>query len=154
MRQRVILGAVGGLALAAGLAGGYGIGSATASSTATSPSPVAVRPNSGADVRSRFGRRFERGVAGTVAAVQGDTIQVRTTSGQTAVLVGPSTVVSETLRTTMGSVRVGECVRALGPSSSTGEVSARTLLLSPPGPAGCSARSLPGTTGRGATNSG
>lgn len=152
MQQRVIVGAVGGLALLVGLAGGYGIGSATASPSALAVPPSAIAPpRAGTGPRHQLGRGIGRGVVGTVAALDHGTVQVRTASGQTAVVVGSSTVINETLRTTAASVRVGECIRAVGPSGPTGEVTARSVLVSAPGPSGCSARTgrRAGRTGSG-----
>lgn len=93
--------------------------------------------------RGAFGAgRF---ASGEVAAVTGTSFTVTETNPKTGahttvtVDTTSSTQFSQTEPATPADLAVGKCVRALGPASSTGAVSARSLAISSPGPSGCTA---------------
>jgi hypothetical protein len=77
-------------------------------------------------------------VRGVVTAVNGGAVTVQPSSGSSQGITVPSTATVAT--TTAGSVSdlvSGTCVAAIGPSSSSGTVTASSLLIEPPGPSGC-----------------
>jgi hypothetical protein len=77
-------------------------------------------------------------VRGVVTAVNGGVMTVQPSSGSSQGITVPSTATVAT--TTAGSVSdlvSGTCVAAIGPRSSSGAVTASSLLIEPPGPSGC-----------------
>ncbi len=83
-------------------------------------------------------RSFARGpgggqfLVGTVAAVSGDTLQTRNpASGQTAVTIGSSTVITEFVAATQSDIAPGDCVVATGTLGSGGVLAASSVRISP-----------------------
>lgn len=69
------------------------------------------------------------GVAGTVAAVTGSTLEVRSPRlGQVSVLLTGSTTLSEVVAATVADLAVGDCVTALGTPATTGGALAATRV--------------------------
>jgi hypothetical protein len=66
--------------------------------------------------------------SGSASVPPTTTVTVQTTSTTTFTQTGPSSA---------SALAVGECVTAIGPSSSTGAVTARSVAISQPGPSGC-----------------
>jgi len=75
------------------------------------------------------GGRFP-GVSGQTAALQGDTLQVRTAEGQTAVQFTSSTRITEQKTATKAAVAVGACLIATGQPAGGG-VTATNVTISP-----------------------
>lgn len=67
-------------------------------------------------------------------------------SGPITVVVTSSTTVTRVLATSRAALAVGQCVVAIGPSSDSGTVSARSIEIRPAGSPGC-AGSTPGAAG-------
>jgi hypothetical protein len=91
----------------------------------------APRPSGG--YTSDFGS-----VRGVVTAVNAGTVTVQPSSGSSQDITVPSTATVAT--TTPGSTSdlvSGTCVAAIGPTSSSGTVTASSLLVEPAGPSGC-----------------
>jgi len=91
------------------------------------------------------------GVAGTVSAVNGNTITIQSTAGSVTVLVSPSTTFSKTAPATISDVTAGERVTVrpdFASPSSGGKVTAGTVVIVPAGTGGPGAG---GGTGSGAT---
>ena len=84
------------------------------------------------------GGRFP-GVSGQTAALQGDTLQVRTAEGQTAVQFTSSTRITEQKAATKAAIAVGACLVATGQPAGGG-VAATSVTISPaPGTGTCAA---------------
>jgi uncharacterized membrane protein YgcG len=77
--------------------------------------------------------------SGTVAAVVGtDTLEVQNpSSGQVAVTITPSTVITQSLPASLSSLASGECVSATGTAAKSGTVTARTVTITQPVSSAC-----------------
>lgn len=126
-RRLVALGAVGAVGIAAAACGGSSVASTTQPSTA--PSGGARTPGS------------VPGASGTIAAVNGATLQVQNAqTGQVAVTYSPTTVIRQTTTATVAAVTVGSCISAFGTPNSTsstgspvgGPITASTVSVSQP----------------------
>jgi hypothetical protein len=103
---------------------------------------------------------------GKVTAVNGSSFTVSMTRGPASgsastalttrtVLTNGSTTFRKTVAATKSSLQVGRCVAALGTANSTGVVTARSIAVSQPTAAGCSAgMGRGGLSGQGATGAG
>lgn len=86
-----------------------------------------------------------RGAFGSVTAVNGNTFTVHDTApnsgmaADTTVSIGSNTTFTKTVSADSHALVVGKCVVALGPTDSTGAVTARSMTISTPGPNGCAA---------------
>jgi hypothetical protein len=110
-------------------------------------------------VAARFGSAFGKVTATTKTSfiVLGTKRSATTASTTTASPTTASTTVDETASTiytklTTGNaatLKVGECVTAIGPTSSIGAVTARELSVRPAGPDGCTTPALGGAGRRG-----
>jgi hypothetical protein len=99
-----------GLALgAAGLAGVLAL-SACASAGSASPSDAASTPGAGAVAGAPM--RAGGGVAGEIAAISGNTLQVQDAESQTAVSYTDTTTITRTVDAALADVTVGVCVTA------------------------------------------
>jgi hypothetical protein len=77
-------------------------------------------------------------VRGAVTTVSGSAVTVQPTSGSSQSITVPSTATVSTTTTGSTSDLVsGACVAAVGPKSSSGTVTAGSLLIEPAGPSGC-----------------
>ncbi|HZU73784.1 MAG TPA: DUF5666 domain-containing protein [Acidimicrobiales bacterium] len=112
---------LGAVTLVAAACGGGG--SSAATSNASTPAAASGR-SGGAGATN-----VPPGTFGTVAAVSGDTLQVQSpTSGQVAVDITPSTVITETVAASASDLAAGECVSATGTLAS-GVVTARSVTI-------------------------
>jgi hypothetical protein len=77
--------------------------------------------------------------SGTVAAVVGtDTLEVQNpTSGQVAVTITPSTVITQSLLVSLSSLASGECISATGTAAKSGTVTARSVTITQPVSSAC-----------------
>ncbi len=69
------------------------------------------------------------GVSGTVAAVNGTSLEVQGAGGQVTVNVTPSTVITQTVAATSADLAVGQCVAASGTKSGTDVVAATAVSI-------------------------
>ncbi len=77
-------------------------------------------------------------VRGKVASVSGDTVVVQPDTGAAVTVTVSSTVrITRLVSSTSARLAVGECITANGQRDAAGTVKARTLLISAPGPNGC-----------------
>jgi hypothetical protein len=77
-------------------------------------------------------------VRGKVSAVSGNVVTVQPDTGAAVTVTVPSTVsVTRLVNSTTARLAVGECVTATGQRTSSGTVQARNILISAPGPNGC-----------------
>ncbi|HEY6796370.1 MAG TPA: hypothetical protein VI248_16965, partial [Kineosporiaceae bacterium] len=78
------------------------------------------------------GNRTPPGVSGQTVEVSGNTLQVRTADGQTAVQVSSSTRITELKAATSAAVTVGSCLVATGqPDASGAGLTARSVVVAP-----------------------
>ena len=85
----------------------------TSSSTATDASTDQPTPAASGQPGGQFGGGSGQGFPGTsgkIAAIQGKTLQVQGTDGQTAVTYTASTTITADVSTTLQAVKVGSCV--------------------------------------------
>jgi hypothetical protein len=77
--------------------------------------------------------------SGTVAAVVGtNTLEVQNpSSGQVAVTITSSTVITQSLPATLSSLASGECISAIGTAAKSGTVTARTVTITQPVSSAC-----------------
>ncbi|HEY4025878.1 MAG TPA: DUF5666 domain-containing protein [Candidatus Dormibacteraeota bacterium] len=103
-----------------------------------SPSPAGASPglsfgNIGNGAQADF-----TNVRGKVTAVSGGTLTVQPQTGDSVTVVVPSTArVTRLVTSTAARLAAGECVTANGQRDSSGTVKARSILISAPGPNGC-----------------
>lgn len=141
-RAALVVGAVCTVGLAA-----CGGGATTAATTATStPAAASTTPSS---------TPAPPGVAGTLAAISGTTLEVQNPSiGQVSVGLTRSTTITQTVKATAAQVVVGACVLASGspstPATTTGGVTARSVTITRAGPGGCARTGPFGGFGHGA----
>jgi hypothetical protein len=135
-----------GLALAvvalAGCGGGSSSGATTQPSSAAAGSGAG--PAAGANAPA---------ASGLIAGVSGSTMQVQSQqSGQIAVSWSAATSFSDTVSTTVSTIKTGDCVFATGPSGSTASATftAATVSVSPPVNGACGAAGRGGGQGQGA----
>jgi hypothetical protein len=144
-------------ALVVGLAGGYAIRYFSTprlpSFTLPNGRHVPFNPAAGGFPGGGFGSGHGGfATVGKVAAVTGSTLEVQGSSGQTTVKVAGSTTITRTVKvssSSLASIAVGMCVTAIGPTNSIGTVAATRLVLSAPGPNGCTAAFRAGSGGFG-----
>jgi hypothetical protein len=125
------------LALALAACGGSNSGA----SVAPSGTGGNAEASAGAGPSASGGQRQQPGVSGQTAAISGDTLQVRTSDGQTAVQFTASTRITQQKAATAASVKVGECLVATGSPDAAGTgLTAQTVTISPAsGTTGCTA---------------
>ena len=77
--------------------------------------------------------------SGTVAAVVGtDTLEVQNpSSGQVAVTITSSTVITQSLPASLSSLASGECISAIGTAAKSGTVTARSVTITQPVSSAC-----------------
>lgn len=98
-------------------------GCGSASGSTGTPTTAASAPAGGGASPGRTGGRVP-GVSGTIAAVDGRTLQVQDTSSQTAVVYTPKTRITARVSTTSSALAVGDCVSVrTAPSTSTASAS-------------------------------
>lgn len=118
---------------AGGFGGGQGAGN-------PSPRPSGARQGQGSPRPGVSPGQFANlmAVRGKVASVSGTTLTVQPDSGSPATVTVPSTVrVTRLVTSSTARLAVGECVTANGQRDGSGTVTARTILISAPGPNGC-----------------
>ena len=127
-RPRTVVSAAAAVTLAAVLAA-CGGGSSTSAAAKTSSSTAA--PTTGRTGGSAPGtRRGFPGVVGSVAAINGSSMEVQNpSSGQTTVNWTASTTFAQTVTLTASSVTAGDCVTVVG-ASSGGRITARSVAVS------------------------
>jgi hypothetical protein len=77
-------------------------------------------------------------VRGKVASVSGSTLTVQPQTGAPVTVTVPSTArITRLVSSTPARLAVGECITANGQRDSSGTVKARSVLISAPGPNGC-----------------
>ena len=105
-----------------------------ASGSARPPFPGAGAPGAAA-FRGAFGK-----IAQVTTGSQGTmTLEVQGASGQTGVTVSSTTKIVRDTSASLRAVTAGECAVAIGAKAKTGVVTAQSVSLSTPGPAGCTA---------------
>jgi hypothetical protein len=115
-------------------AGRFGSGTRPSGSARPSGAPTGAR-----------GGGFGAFASGKIISVSGATVLIQAinpTSGASStdtVTTTAATTVTATVAATAAALKVGECVSATGPTSSTGAVAATRITLSTPGPTGCTA---------------
>jgi hypothetical protein len=143
LRRALALSALGvaGVAIAA-------CGSSSSASTPTTTAPSATgAPGGAAGAGGGGGRQFP-GASGTIAAINGTSLEVQNpTTGQTTVSYSSATTFQQTTATTASAVTVGSCISAFGkPTSGStsgtsrfgGPVTATTVSVSQPVSGTCS----------------
>ena len=109
-----------------------GGGSSTGTGGGGSPATAAEATGGGAAPSGSAGARQPAGVSGQTAQIDGDTLQVRTAEGQTAVQFTTSTRITEQKTATVAAVTVGSCVVVIGAPDAAGTgVTAQTVTVSP-----------------------
>lgn len=79
-------------------------------------------------------------VRGKVSSVKGTTVTVeQDTGGPVAVTVPGTARITRTVSSTAARLAVGECITANGQRDSSGTIKARAIVISAPGPSGCTA---------------
>jgi hypothetical protein len=111
--------AVAALAVVAAACGGSS-SNAAASSPSTNPAGAATAAGTSSQ---------PPGVSGTVAALNGTTLEVQGSAGQTTVDITPSTVITQTVAATASDLAVGQCVSATGTKASSGVVAATNVTI-------------------------
>lgn len=109
---------------------GGGIGSPAPGASSSTPSPGARRAGNRV-----FGKVTSASAAGFV--VQGRVGGRNGSAADVAVTVNPATTYTSTAVADKSAVTVGSCLSAIGPSDSTGAVTARSVSIRPAGPGGC-----------------
>jgi hypothetical protein len=126
----------------------------SAGSCITRPPGASVRRFAGrgrpAGLRRRFARAGVSTASGTIGTVGSGTFTLVTPKATRTVAYTASTSFVEAEVASASAVAVGDCVTAVGPANSIGTITARSLVLSSPGPHGCTAPPF----GRGAGASG
>jgi hypothetical protein len=109
-------------------AAAFGVGAGTGTATGT---PGANGAQGGPGAGGGFFRRGGGGLTtGTVKLVQGSTIYVTTTDGNTVkVTVPASTSITKSVKATLSGVHPGDTVTAIGTASSDGVIKATTVRL-------------------------
>ena len=146
--------------LAVGLFGGILVGHSTAASATTS--------RGGAGIGGGFGGGFGGGsaggeggaggrvggafTAGTIVSVDGNTITLKLTDGNTVkVTTGSDTTVTKTEKSTVSALAAGETIRVAGAKDADGNVTATTVTEGATGFGGARGGAAPGA-GAGARN--
>ncbi len=110
-RRVAALSVVGAAGLAFAACGG---------SSGASTTPTTAAPSPGSPSGSSAPRTTLPGASGTIAAVDGTTLEVQNSeSGQTAVTYTPTTTIRQISTTTAASVVVGSCISAFGKPTGT-----------------------------------
>jgi hypothetical protein len=118
-------------------------GASSTASTTSSSSPAGGSGAGGGATQRQF-----PGASGTIAAINGDSLEVQnTSSGQTTVTYTSSTTFDQTVTSSASAVTVGACISAFGKPTSTsssskggfgGPVTATTVSITPPTSGSCS----------------
>lgn len=111
--------------------------SAVACGGASSSAAAAPANSPGAATSARGARQRLPGVTGLLAAIQGTTLQIQNTSGQTAVVYTTKTDITQTSAAKRADLAVGQCVSvrgaAVGGATSPGmPVTAASVTISAP----------------------
>ncbi len=78
------------------------------------------------------------GASGSVAAVSPSSLEIQGPSGQTTVQLNSSTTIRQFVLGTSSDIKMSDCIRVTGPTSSTGTVTAKSITILPAGSKGCS----------------
>jgi hypothetical protein len=133
----------------------FGIGERVGSDLVTAAQVVLTAPGpKGPDDcrRGSGGALHHLGVAGgQITAISADTYTVNSNSGPQRFQVGGQTKVVRLVDASAASLATGQCVTARGPKNSDGEVSAKSVVISPSMVGGCFADGggIRGATGGG-----
>lgn len=133
----------------------FGIGERTGADLVTATQVVITNhgPNGPDDCRKGSGGGLHHlGVAGgQVTAITGDTYTVNSNAGPQRFQVGGQTKAVRLVDATAATLAVGQCVTARGPKDSAGEVTAKSVVISPSMVGGCFADNggIRGATGGG-----
>lgn len=92
--------------------------------TTTSPTGSASTPGQG------------RGVFGDVASINGNTLVLTTTQGQTTVNIGSSTAIEKTVTGSVSDLKNGDAVTVIGTTDSNGNIAANSIDVRPQGQSG------------------
>jgi hypothetical protein len=98
---------------------------------------VLISPASNGNCQQPQGGRGGKGVRGTVASVNGDTITVTTGGNQTNVNVTPATTYAKRAASNDQSISQGKCVNASGTKDSNGTLQATAINLRPANNGSC-----------------
>jgi len=107
-RRLLTLGAAGATAL---VLAGCGSGGSTPTATASAGSGASAA-NSGQGGNGGFGQNRVPGTFGLIAAIQGTTLQVQSTTDQTAVVYTAKTTITDQVAAKATDVKVGDCISA------------------------------------------
>lgn len=163
LRVRAVTGALLALVvLAGGFWGGvvaekhHGSGSSASASLASRFAAARAAGSGAAGGGTSFAGGGAGATTGTVIDVQGDVIDISDSSGNIVkVMVGPSTSVTRTAKSSVSGVQVGDTLIATGTTGSGGIVSATSVRASAPGVAASSGSGGLGSFGgRGAAGGG
>ncbi len=118
------------------------------SSSASTTSSTAARSNSqsGSGTGGSGTPRQAPGASGSIAAINGTSLEVQSSTGQTTVTYTPTTTFAQTVAVTSSSVTNGSCITAVGKPTSTpstgksafgGPVTATTVSITQPVSGSC-----------------
>ena len=94
----------------------------TTTFTATTASPTTSAP-------ATASRRGPNGTFGTLAAINGDTLTLTTSQGQSTVNVSSSTTIEKTVSGTIADLGQGDYVTISGTTDSTGNIDAASIMV-------------------------
>ena len=112
---------------------GYGIKSASAP---TSQSLIASPTRHHHHRNGQFAP-LGGGASGTVAAVSSSSLEIQGPSGQTTIDLNATTTIRQFVLGSSSDIKLSDCVRVSGPTSSTGAVTAKSITILPAGSKGC-----------------
>jgi hypothetical protein len=105
------------------------------------PTGLGNRPGSGTGAPRRSapaGQPAPSFTTGMVTTVTGTAVTLQPSTGSAQTITVPTTVtISESSPASASDLKVGECINAQGPRSSSGTVTAQSLSIVPAGPSGC-----------------
>lgn len=114
------------------------------------PRPGRASPGPGQSPGANVAPANQSLVRGKVASASGTTVVVQPDSGAPVTVTVPGTVVvTRLVSSSSARLAVGECITATGQRDAAGTLAARTLLISAPGPNGCTRGGLGGGFGGG-----
>lgn len=120
--------ALAGVAVIAACSSSSGTGSAASGAASSTPPP-----GGGAGGTGAFARGIAPAASGEIAAITGRTLQVQSTTQQTAVAYTSSTRITEQKSTTLSAIKVGSCISASAATPASGSSgSASAAPVSPP----------------------
>lgn len=82
-----------------------------------------------------FGQNFEgrNPVSGTIESIDGESIIIKTSHGETTVSVTEDTTINKIAKVSIGELQVGDQVTVIGPVDESGNIAAATIMINPEG---------------------